>query len=692
MDRSKIYFAQDESKDCVKSLINKIDSYYDTLESNGMMNKYRNSYASYYGASFESVGEAHRLTFGGTEGELAQLVINDYHNIAQHMLVAITSNRPALEAKAVNSDYKSLAQSYLATGLLEYYLKEQDLEEYVKRCVEYGIVFGKGYIKLRWNSLLGKLLNQQEYNDYLSAKEQGYNVDTVIPDYEGDIEYDVLSAIDVVFDLKKESLRHDWYICRTQKNRYDLIATYPELETEIMSIDNVRDLMTSTYDKYADDTDDIEVWEFYHRRSEAVPNGRYIFFASEDAIFFDGDLPYRNIPLYPISPSLIMGTGIGYTPMFDALPIQEASDIIHSTILSNQLAFGAQTILNPQGSNINVNQIGEGLTIMDYNPQAGKPEPLKLLDTPKELFEYLNLLQAKGETLTGISSVVRGNPEASLRSGTSLALIQSNSIQFLSGLQASYIRLLEHLGMGVIEMLQDFADSPRVATIVGESGQGYMREFKSEDIRDIKRIIVDVGNPLANSISGRVSIADNLLQYQLLKSPDEYINIINTGNLRAATEDTVKESLSIRNENEFLMNGQPAIASILDNHQKHINSHKSLLADPLVRTQNNLSQAVLAHIDEHLNLWKNADVALLFATNQQPLPQPMMPPAPNGANPNGAPPSNPNQPMNIDETMQGNDVLPPQQQIESLQQNIRLPEGVEGPLTMSDNLTMNGYA
>ena len=52
------------------------------------------------------------------------------------------------------------------------------------------------------------------------------------------------------------------------------------------------------------------------------------------------------------------------------------------------------------------------------------------------------------ETLSGVNSVARGNPEASLQSGTALAMVQSQALQFMSGLQQSYIQLIEDVGTG----------------------------------------------------------------------------------------------------------------------------------------------------------------------------------------------------------------------------------------------------
>ena len=69
------------------------------------------------------------------------------------------------------------------------------------------------------------------------------------------------------------------------------------------------------------------------------------------------------------------------------------------------------------------------------------------------------------ETISGISSVTRGNPEASLKSGTALALIQSMSLQFISGLQQNYVKLIEDVGTNLINILKDYAKTPKTIAI-----------------------------------------------------------------------------------------------------------------------------------------------------------------------------------------------------------------------------------
>lgn len=604
--KSNVYFAADEATKTASTLLNRANSWYTQLDTNGYLEKLRMMWAAYHGAYFTDFGDGHAIHFGGEQGEIAHLAVNHVRNLAQHMKNMVTSNRPALQARAINTDHKSLVQARLANGLLDYYMREKRLEEYLVNAVEYALVLGSGYVKLEWNSQIGEVYEYDEEND--------------IEIREGDVEFENLSPFDVVMDSSREDQKHDWILCRSFKVRHDLMAKYPEYEDRIADLPSKADLQTyHLQDNYYNETELIPVYEFYHRRSESMPEGRYLLFLDGDLVLSDSAMPYRDLPVYRIAPANILGSPYGYTPLFDILPIQDAINSLYSTILTNQTAFGVQNLLVPRGSDVSLSQLSGGLNVIEANTQMGKPEALNLTQTPKEIFEFLRILESAQETISGVSSVSRGNPEASLRSGSALALVQSMSLQFMSGLQGSYVRLVEDVGTGLINMLKDFAESPRIATISGVRNKSSVKEFTGEDLQSVNRVIVDIGNPLSKSTAGKLEIANELLQKDMLSSYEQYFQILNTGNLDVITENTQFEVDNIRDENERLADGRPVIAIGTDHHALHIKEHRAVLSDPEMRFDPDLVERTLSHIQEHLDLLRNTDPDLLAIIREQPL-------------------------------------------------------------------------
>lgn len=607
MDNS-IYFAADEPKKATETLLTKAKAWNDNITSNGYLDKLKRMYRAYHGMYYNADGsDGHEITFSGEQGELAQLPVNHFRNIATHIQVMTTSNRPTMEARATNTDYKSLRQTLLANNILDYYMREKKLEDYLNKAVEYAIVLGAGFIKIDWNATSGEMV------DYIE--------ETKTEIREGDVQFSNLSPFDVVFDSTKEDQDHDWVLVRTWKNRYSLSAKYPEFKEKILALKTKSDMekyrVNFNMSSLAEHTDDIAVYEFYHKKDESLPDGRYLLFLDSDIVLHDVPMPYRVLPVFRIAPGDVLGSPYGYSSLFDLLPLQEAVNMLYSVVLTNQNAFGVQNIWVQPGSSLNVNTLEGGLNIIESTTE---PKPLNLTQTPKEIFDFMQMIETKMETISGVNSVTRGNADSlgSNPSGTAMALIQSMSLQFMSGLQQSYVKMVENVGTALIKILQDYANTPRLIAIVGKKSRTYMKEFTSGDISNISRVIVDVGNPLARTTSGRVQMASELLQYQAI-TPQQYIHIINTGKLETATEDTDNELLLIRAENEKMVEGEDVIVTALDAHQQHILDHKSIINDPDLRKDPELVSRVLNHIQEHINSLRTVDPDLLMLIKQQPL-------------------------------------------------------------------------
>ncbi len=609
------YFAAREGKEAASVLLEKAGDWKNTLTTNGYLEKLKTCWAAYHGAYFTDMASGHTITFGGEQGELAQLPVNHVRNLAQHMFVMTTSSRPSMEARAANTDYKSSAQVTLANGLLDYYMREKRLERYINKAVELSIVLGSGYVKIEWDATSGSVIEE--------------DVETGDKIYEGDLKFTNISPFDVVFDVNREDHNHDWILVRTYKNKFDLAAKYPEFEEEILALTTKSEADKTSLQVFRkSESDQVEVWTMYHRKSDSIPEGRELIFLSDDIIIHDQPLPYRRIPIFRMAPNEILGTAFGYSNLFDLLPLQEGINHLYSSIMSNNIAFATQNLFVKTGSNIDITNLGGGLNIIQGTE---KPEPLNLLGTSQETFSFLSILESKMEQISGINSVTRGTPDPAqnLRSGNSLALVQSMAIQFQSGLQNQYVQLVEDLGVAIIEILQDYALAPRVASIVGINNRQYLVEFKGSDIKDINRVLVDVGNPLARTTAGRVQMAEQLMQMK----PDEfsiqqYAQVINTGRIDGMMESPVDQSNLIQAENERLIQGTSVPALVIDDHKEHILRHRTILNDIDIRVDPEKSAAIFDHIQQHIDFARSTDPAVLTMTNQQPLapaPAPMQP-------------------------------------------------------------------
>lgn len=637
-EMSNQYFAARPPDKATAAVLGKATTFYTQIRANAYVQKLANMWRFYYGNFNQGASEQHSITFAGEQGELTHMPVNIFRNLARHIINIITAQRPTLESAAINTDYKSLSQTYLANGILDYYMREKGLENRVFEAVEMATVMGSSFIEMEWNATAGESFDfDQETGEY---------------NYTGELEFTLYDPLSVVVDGTKTNYDdQEWVLLRSFENRYNLIAKYPEYKDKIMGIPAKHELYGYRIATFSnDETDDIPIFKFYHKKTEAMPEGRYMLFISSDIVLLDLPIPYRTLPVFRLAPASIMGTPYGYSDMFDIYPLQEALNQTASTIMTNQTAFGVQNLFVKRGADLTMESLPGQLNIVEGNEE---PKPLQLTATSPETFKMLDIINQMAETQSGINSVTRGNPEASLRSGNSLALVQSMSLQFQSSFQRNYIKFLEELGSSLIEILKDFATTPKMIAIVGKNKRPLLKEFTGDMISDIRRVTVNVGNALSHTIAGRVEIANNLAQMHLIKTPEQYFEVMETGRVDVMYEGDMMDLLLIKKENEYLMEGREIFADPLDRHAMHILEHRVVMSDPDLRMNPELAGKVRAHIQEHIDMLRTVNPDILMLIKEQPLnpeqlqnnpnlpPGPMNPPPqgqPQGMPPSGSPP------------------------------------------------------
>lgn len=613
---SDTYWAAAEPGQLSETLNNKVYKYYMFCTRFNFCDRWRRAYLSYYGMA-ESGANTTQINQGGVNGDQFIMRVNHMRSLLNNLLTLTTSQRPALQPKAQNTDSKSMNQTILARSVLDYYMTEKRLEFQLKKATEFGLIAGEGFLAQSWNATTGQI----------------YSVSpTGAPIYDGDIEFRVYHPLDVIRECwVQNASSQTWTVLRDWENKWDLAAKYPELKDQILAVsvspDYYENFTFFDLDE-ASDTDLIPVYRFYHAPTEALPNGRQMEFLSPDLYLTDGPLAYKNIPVYRLAPSDWHGSPFGYTVAYDLMGLQKAYDSLFSIITTNQLNYGTQNILIPRGQELNVTALAQGLNAFEYDPAGGEPKALNLVQTPAEIFNQLDRIQSQMETLSGVNSVARGDPATSLHSGAALALIAAQAVQFNNGLQQSYNRLMEDVGTGLIEILQEYAATPRIASIAGRSNRARVKEFKGEDLKGINRVTVETTNPISKTAAGRLQQAQDLLQQGLITNPQHYFEVITTGTIDSMYEHEVSQIILIRSENEDLQEGKLPTALLTDRHVEHINEHAGCLNSPESRNDPKIAEVVQAHMQQHIELLRNTNPQLLILLKQEPLQDmPVPPPA-----------------------------------------------------------------
>lgn len=632
------YWATKPLGEVSKEIADRWQKYKDYMAQSGMVTDLKKSFNTYY----------YRPYIQDINQSLKAMHVNHYANAINHVHTMITSVRPAWEPRAINTDVASQNNTQLASGLLDFYMREKQIEKKLSKSVLMALMLKEGWISLDWNVTGGEVYGLDE-NDQ--------------PIYEGDFEVETHTILDVARDVLRRDMNHEWLIVRKWRNKWDLAAKYPELAEKIAALRNDDKYgleyelnITNLAIKAANsDQDLIPVYYFYHAKTPSLPQGRLVITCSPDVNLFDGGLPYKKPYIFPISPSEWFENAFGHSQFFDVLPLQDSLDMTVSSILTNIAANGVQNFQVPKGAAPTVTQLKDGMNVLEYDPKAGKLEPLDLLKTAPEVYNFFTVMQQQIELLSNVPPISKGIAPATM-SGTAMALLQQQALQSASSLQMNYTILLENVGTALIELLQTYAVAPRIAMIAGKSKRSMLKTFTKEDLQGIGRVMVDTANPITKTAAGRMEIANNLLANQLVKTPEQYIGVLTTGNLEPLYQHDNLNRMLTANENEALMAGEQVQVLLTDDDAIHILEHQCVLASPEARQNPQIVEATLAHIQAHIDNGRMKDPALAQALKQVPLAQPIMP--------QGAPPS---------------DVMNPQNPVTQAANEVNLPEPAQPP-------------
>lgn len=670
------YFATYEfySQKMLDALIEKLNDYREFCVSSGKMGLWERATKNYYGVSSDGQKTSNQVARYGEQGQYLGARVNDYRNLVQHQLILMTSQRPAGEAKAVNSDPESLQDAKIGSSLCEYYLAQANWEAKFVNSAERCLVIEEAFAVLDWDATIGE--------------DVAVNPQTGKPVKTGDPTLKIVSGFNCARDPYQQEFQKSWYIPGWRESRWELAARFPNSAQLILNDSGKKLKEMNLEPSNRDKTDQIPVFLFLHDKTPACPGGRYTLFTSE-AILLDQPFPHKEFNIYRISQNDMFDSSFAYTNNNDILSLDEITDAIYSLILTNQANFGGNVIVGLKGNGISYNQIGKGNIYIEVDTpaQAEAIKVMTLAKTPPELFKHIEVLDRKKEVLSAINSVVRGDPEGALRgnSGSAMALIQAQALQFNSGAQRAYYRLLSDVCTGLIRMFDLYGNVDRTIQIAGKIHSQYLKEFKfaSSNMKNISSVTFEMTNPIEKSIGGKAALAKDLLDKNMIKNPRQYITTFRTGSLDAFTQDDEADELGLISENERLREGQPIRVIATQNHEEHIKSHMSVISDPIAYMDEQLATRTLEHIQEHVDQWQTLSMqnpALLIATGQNVLPPPPgmgMPPGAGGPPPPpmGPPPADDGAPMETSGAR--NDKIP----LENEADGVRQPKMPENPAT-----------
>lgn len=599
------YFASGPVKDVIDRCENEIHMWGNGNVTSPFFSRlllaFRRNINYYYSCIVNNTGFDSSIEYVGDQGELAKVRIPIARTLIRQFVSLTTKQRLVFECLTDVDDTNPMITAKIGKAICNQIVDKQNLDAMMGKIAERVCVLGTYFVSCIWRSDKGYIFGKTEQNN---------------PLYSGEVHFETHDMNDIIFDWSVEDHNNlDWIIIKRAMNKWDLCTQFPALADKIKDFPTARsERMAQTYFQYlsrSNNDDMIYVREFYHKPTPSVPFGRMTIFLDDDCILYDAlENPYGCLPIVPFMNEKITSTGLGYPMLSSLLPASEIYDMCISTVSSNIEAFGVQSILIPKGSDISVHDI-RGKNLITYKPQSaeggGKPEAMQLTASPPDAIPFSNLIEAKMGTLSMLNDTLRGNPPPNVTSGAMAATLSANSLEFLNEASKNITLGFEKLFNIAIGAYKKFATIEQLVDIVGEGQFAFAKEFKAEDIKNIKKIKIRTQSPMMNSISGRLQLGEALMP--LLQGNDndaavKYLSLLNGAPVESLYETQYDEGMAAKQECEAMVEGRPVFPLMTDNHPLFIRNLQRLIYNPIVREKTELAGQVTDLILQRMKMEK----------------------------------------------------------------------------------------
>lgn len=679
---------------------------------------------TYYGA--DEVGhESYRISREGKQNQIRYVIDNEFRTVVRNKLTIATASPGGFQPVPKNSDADTQRGTMLARGLLDYEFDELGVDAKCRAAAEMSEVLAWSYVDVGWNDDAGPSAGVTPTLGEAPQAAEGAPpvrpMEGTVAAPAGDVEIGEMMPSDVAFDY---DARGDiqYLILRHWPNKYDLAAQV-EKRGDVpgsaqgsakMLADGIR---SYRYDGQNDQTswqlrgwggltatvsraqnDEVPLFELRHLPTPGCPGGRWARMLTPSLMIDEGPCRYfdsdgnGDLACYKMDAGRRFGTPRSYTSAHDMLGLQKVVDTLTSIIHSNSAALGLNVIAMPESpTGVRIEDVREGLVAAYYS--GGKdalPVPLQLGRTSPEIPEFLDSARASMAAKEGLNQQSMGRDTREM-SGSLAALLDTSTQRSVSDTGDAFRELRRKVATGILWRFQQFAKSARNLSLkVGKARRALLGDFSGEDLSGIARVGLEEIPASMRGISGRVQALELAGNLQKVGIPPEVVfSVLETGKYEAQFEGPMAEILTIREENERLLQGealdvppppvdpatgQPlplppgapppppprATAVFTDNPIKHFMEHRVVGASPAARANPAIMANLRMHLQAHmpfLMAWLQGDPLMLALHGPPPqMPMPVAPPGAAGggeqhaALPKGgdtaAPPGAPEQPTN----------------------------------------------
>lgn len=447
--------------------------------------------------------------------------INKIERTVDRYVAQITADEPLMEAVPASHSNEDRDAAEAATAMLRGEFERMDLVEQLRRVMAFAAVMRSGFWFFQWDPDDGAEEKAQKFFEVngrkvlLPVDSSGNRVDDPSKAATirlGNIKLSVMSPANVRWDgaryahdarevvvaevMKLRDVYEAWPKTREAKVSELLCGEYKPTSGSEWLEDlrgesqrgARRKLADSWESRTGESMDEIEnildepvlIQHYFRRKGKTYKQG-FQALAAGEYLISRGNLRYGIIPVAHFKFLDALSDVMGRALVDLLRDPQELLDFVNGQIL-RYLQMLKRRWFVPQFSGVKARDLmSPTRSIIEYNPQAGKPEPEVQAEIPNSLVDWVERFDADYDDLAGIHDTLQGKHVPGVSSGRHAEALRSGD-ETLLGLTRAQMKIgLRHGARIILAMVKKEWRLERRVRYTGENRQYLERAFRNTD-------------------------------------------------------------------------------------------------------------------------------------------------------------------------------------------------------------------
>lgn len=603
-----------EDKEAEKSVLNWLNGELNFLKdkSTERLNTIKKNRCLYRGIQYQSQEVRRDLSDRSVDKSrtLPKIVVNHMLDITHFRVGRLVKYRPAVSIIPADDEFKDKVAAKATKELLDHIWYVQDFQGNVtKDLAMMSSIDGECYLGVFWNPSIGDLhpespkdgesITLKDDNGEPMKDDAGNVIKVTKPVRIGDVEYKIIHADKIFLEKRRQMKDVNYCFIKETISYEDLKVRYPKTASKVKKQEN-------SHHSEDDDTVDhvinpVDVYHFYHKRTEALDKGRYIVFTM-DALLENVESPYSHgeLPVERI-------TDIDLPGELHAMSFFETVKGIFSAYnnLTNMILRNQHLVSHPkwmfQAGTVKIESLGNDITLVQYKgPNA--PQLVQMNPTPSEVFNFREKLKEDGQQISGVFGVSRGEPPSGIKAGVALQFLDEQEAERANLSVLKWNEFIRRIALKTISVANDYYDASdeRMIRIFGVNDSWQTKFFDQSNLSKDYDVLVQKSSALPESKSGKVEYIKQLNEiFPGLVSGDQAMELLDLGQAEKFVSIVTNSLRAAEAENELIISGDKALEpEEYEDHIAHWKTHVNRLQS--YQFKNETPKSVKEKLKDHV--------------------------------------------------------------------------------------------